>query len=109
MAKVIGFDHLAVSVSDMDECKKFFVEGLGLKKKADYGNEFFMELPDSRTIALFKGKNEKSTIHHLALKVDDLNGIKKKLKKLGYRLYKGTVTPTDMVEGPNGLIIELVP
>lgn len=102
MAKATGIDHIAIYVKDMESAKKFFLEGLGLTHKATYGDEFFMTI-GNQIIALFKSDNEDQTINHLALKVDDFEGIKKKLKDLGYKLYDG-----DMVDGPNGICIQLV-
>ncbi|SRR3989344_3784164 len=102
MPKAIAIDHVAIYFSDMKVAKKFFVEGLGLKPAGDYGDEFFMDIGDQK-LAIFKGDNKNQTVNHLALKVDDFEGVKKRLEKLGYKIYK-----KDMVDGPDGIRIQLV-
>ncbi len=103
MTKAIGIDHIAIYFSDMEKAKSFFLDGLGLIPHGDSGDEFFMKV-GNQIIAVFQGDNKKQTINHLALKVDNFNEIKKKLEKLGYKIYKG-----DMVDGPNGIRIQLIP
>jgi len=102
MAKAIGIDHLAIYFSDLEKAKKFFLEGLGLTEHGDYGDEFFMKA-GNQIIAVFQGKNKTQTINHLALKVDNFYEIKKRLEKLGYKIYK-----KDMVDGPDGIRIQLI-
>lgn len=102
MAKAIAIDHLAIYFSDIEEAKKFFLDGLGLEAESDYGNEFFMKI-GNQTIAIFQGENKSQTINHLALKVDDFERIKSRLEKAGYKIYK-----KDMVDGPDGIRIQLV-
>jgi len=102
MAKATGMDHIAIYVSNMEEAKKFFLESLGLTKKAQYGDEFFMNI-GNQMIALFQGTNTHQTINHLALNVDDFEEIKKRLQEKGYKVYQG-----DMVDGPDGIRIQLV-
>lgn len=102
MAQATGIDHLAIYVKDLAEAKKFFIEALGLIPEHDYGDEFFMKI-GNQVVALFQGSNTTQTINHLAINVDDFGAIKKQLEKLGYHTYKG-----DMVDGPNGIRIQLV-
>ncbi|MFN7160714.1 MAG: VOC family protein [Candidatus Gracilibacteria bacterium] len=102
MSKVTGIDHIAVYVSHMAEGKKFFIEGLGLEEKGDYGDEYFMSA-GTQVFALFSGDNTTQTINHIALNVDDIEGIKLRLENMGYKIYKG-----DMVDGPDGIRIQLV-
>jgi catechol 2,3-dioxygenase-like lactoylglutathione lyase family enzyme len=102
MAEATGIDHIAIYVTKLEEAKDFFIKGFGLRGGGDYGDEFFMEI-GTQKIALFRGSNDKQTINHLALKVDDFEGVKKRLSGLGYEIYK-----EDMVDGPDGLRIQLV-
>jgi catechol 2,3-dioxygenase-like lactoylglutathione lyase family enzyme len=102
MAKAIGIDHIAIYVSDMTEAKKFFLQGLGLEPHGEYGDEFFMKIGD-QIIAIFQGSNSTQTINHLALKVDNFDEIKERLKDQEYNMYQG-----DMVNGPDGIRIQLV-
>lgn len=103
MPKAIGIDHIAIYFSNIDEAKKFFIDGLGLEPKTDYGDEFFMNI-GNQIVAIFEGDNTHQTINHLALKVDDFEGMKSRLQNLGYQIYK-----SDMVDGPNGIRVQLVP
>jgi lactoylglutathione lyase len=102
MAKAIGIDHIAIYVSNLPQAKEFFLRGLGLSEHGDYGDEFFMKC-GNQIVAVFHGSNTMQTINHLALNVDDLRGVKERLEKLGYDIYKG-----DMVNGPDGIRIQLV-
>ena len=86
----------------MDEAKEFFINGLGLTELSDYGEEYFMQA-GKQTIALFLGKNEEQTINHLALNVDNFEEISKRLESRGYKIYKG-----DMVDGPDGIRVQLI-
>jgi len=103
MAKATGIDHLAIYFSDMEKAKEFFLDGLGLTPHGDYGDEFFMKI-GNQILAIFHGENKNQTINHLALKVDNFQEIKLRLEKLGYKIYK-----KDMVDGPDGIRIQLVP
>ena len=102
VAKAIGIDHVAIYVSDMYSAKKFFLDGLGLVPHGDYGDEFFMKC-GKQIVAVFQGDNKKQTINHLALNVDDFDGMKLRLESCGYKIYK-----SDMVDGPDGLRIQLI-
>lgn len=102
MARATGIDHIAIYFSDLEKAKKFFLEGLALTPHGDYGDEFFMKV-GNQVLAIFQGNNKNQTINHLALKVDDFEGIKKNLEKLGYKIYK-----KDMVDGPDGIRIQLI-
>ncbi len=101
MAKAIGIDHIAVYVSDMKAATAFFL-ALGLDVDAEYQDEIFFSVGDQK-LAIFKGTNKQQTINHLALKVDDAVAIKKQMEKLGYKIYKH-----DMVDGPDGVRIQLI-
>lgn len=101
MPKAIGIDHIAIYVEDMEASKKFFMEGLGLTPKMEYGDEFFMNIGD-QIIAVFQGENQKQ-INHLALKVDDFEGMKEHLDNMGYKVYDG-----DMVDDSNGIRVQLI-
>jgi|SRR3989344_6200188 len=102
MSQATAIDHIAIYVSDMDNAKKFFIEGLGLTIHGDYGNEFFMEV-GAQLLAIFKGRNRTQTINHIALRVNDFTGVKRRLERLGYNVYK-----QDMVDGPDGIRVQLV-
>lgn len=58
----------------------------------------------NQRLAVFQGKNKKQTINHLALNVDNLEEIKNRPEKSGYTIYQN-----DMVDGPDGIRIQLVP
>ncbi len=102
MPTATSIDHIAIYFSHIEEAKRFFIDGLGLMVKADYGKEFFMNIGD-QVLAIFEGDNSHQTINHLALKVDDFEGMKKRLVDLGYTIYK-----SDMVDGPDGIRVQLM-
>ncbi|MBI4175599.1 MAG: hypothetical protein HY518_00190 [Candidatus Aenigmarchaeota archaeon] len=43
MSRAIGIDHIAIYFQNIEEAKRFFLEGLGLAVHSDYGDEFFMK------------------------------------------------------------------
>lgn len=103
MAKATGIDHVVIYVSDMEAVKKFFLEGLGLVPAGDYEDEFFMDIGKQK-IAIFQGENKTQTVDHLAVNVDDFEGVKKWIEKLGFKFDKH-----DSVVGPNGIRVQLIP
>ena len=103
MTRAIGIDYIAIYFSDVEKAKEFFLDGFGLEVQNDYGDEFFMKI-GNQILAIFQGNNKNQTINHLALKVDNFEEVKKRLEKLGYKIYKN-----DMVDGPDGIRIRLIP
>lgn len=102
MPRTTGIDHIAIYVSHLEEAKRFFLEGLGMTVHSDYGDEFFMKAGE-QIFALFAGDCAHQSVNHIALNIDDLDAMKSHLEALGYPIYKG-----DMVDGPDGIRIQLV-
>ncbi len=99
MSNILAIDHLALYFFNLENARKFFIDGLGLKLEHDYGDEIFL----SAGVALFKGNPGGQSVNHLALKVKNFTKIKNQLESLGYHIYK-----EDMVDGPEGIRIQLV-
>ena len=102
MAKAIGIDHIAIYFSNLENAKEFFTKCFGMKVKYEYKGEIFLDVGE-QVLGLFEGNRKEHSIHHLALKVDNFEEIKKKLKTKGYKIYK-----EDMVDGPEGIRIQIV-
>ena len=102
MTKATGIDHIAIDFSDIKAAKEFFIEALGLKLYKDYGDEIFLNVGRQK-LALFQGKNKTRTLNHVAFKVDNYKAVKKRLKKLGYKIYDN-----DLIDGPGGITVQLV-
>ena len=102
MTKATGIDHIAIYFSNIEKAKEFFTECFDLKVKYEFPGKTFLEVGE-QVLGLFQGKIKEQSINHLALKVDNFKEIKKRLEKNGYKIYKG-----DMVDGPEGLRIQII-
>lgn len=102
MAKATGIDHVVIETSNMKKLKKFLVDVLGLKLYKDYSDEIFLKC-GKQLFAIFKSKSKKVKLNHIAFKVKNLNKMKTKLKKLGYKLDKW-----DSFRGPHGIRVQVV-
>lgn len=102
MAKATEIDHIAIYFSNIEKAKEFFTECFGMKVKYEFTGEIFLEV-GKQVLGLFEGKIKEQSINHLALKVDNFEEIKQRLEKKGYRIYK-----TDMVDGPEGIRIQII-
>ena len=101
MKKIVGIDHIAIEVSNLKVATEF-LKDLGLQIELDLGAEIFFKVGNQK-LALFQAKNTTQTINHIALRVENFKGIKKELEKKGYTIYKG-----DMINGPDGIRIQLI-
>lgn len=102
MSYATGIDHVVIETSDTKRLKKFFIDVLGLKSYKDYSDEIFLKC-GKQLFAIFKSKNKKVNLNHIAFKVTNLNKMKTKLKKLGYKLDKW-----DSFRGPFGIRVQVV-
>jgi methylmalonyl-CoA/ethylmalonyl-CoA epimerase len=100
--KVIKFDHIGIAVKSLEEAQKFYTGGLGLavegtetvesqKVKVAFipVGESRIELlestaPDGNIAKFIEAKGE--GIHHLALKVDNIEKALEELTAKGYQL-----------------------
>ena len=101
MPKSTGIDHVVLETSNTKELKKFFINVLGLKSYKDYGDEIFLKCGKQK-LAIFKSKSKTTKLNHIAFKVTNLNKMKAKLKKLGYKLDKW-----DSFRGPGGIRVQM--
>lgn len=104
-----GIDHIGVAVNNLDEALAVYEKALGLKHERVTVVESqkvkiaFLQVGDSR-IELLEPLSKDSTlagflekkgegIHHIALKVEGIDDMLKKLKNQGVTLIDGTPRP----------------
>ena len=82
--------HLCIHSNDLAATEKFYFEALGLEKGFTFmkdGNPFgfYIKLGNSTFIEVFKGNlSSEGSIKHLAVEVDDIDQVIKKLRKAGF-------------------------
>ena len=120
--------HIAIATRDLDETKKFYIEGLGLKEvgKINTPTSEGCYLSDGHiNFAILKFKYDEPAktegtlrytgIHHFGLEVEDMEEARARIEKAGavYRPYPGTeeMAKRGNVEvkfsGPDGVTIDL--
>jgi methylmalonyl-CoA epimerase len=99
---MVAIDHLGIAVKSIDEALGFYVVALGMQVArretvphervhvamlpvADSRIELLEAMDDSSTVAKFIAKRGPG-LHHIALKVDDLQGVLERLKGSGAQL-----------------------
>jgi methylmalonyl-CoA epimerase len=99
---MVAIDHLGIAVKSIDDALSFYEQVLGMQVASretvahERVNVAMLPTADSR-IELLEANDEASTIakfiakrgpglHHIALKIDDLNGALEKLKAGGAQL-----------------------
>ncbi len=120
-----SFEHVHVACRDVEEMQKFFVDVLGgrlaarrstkeyLNVEIDLGGGliFLRRLGANEALAARPGVI--GNLDHIGLRVADLNAALAYLRSAGLRVLEGPVDWRDdlafaYVEGPEGLIIELL-
>ena len=79
------FNHVSISAVDMDESLRFYTEIFGMERipSPDFsGHVEWLRLGDQQ-LHLFKDGSAAPERHHLALDVDDFEGVYHKAKALG--------------------------
>lgn len=121
-------DHVTINIKDFEKTMNFYGDLLGLEKLPSVEMEdhtlFFFKLPDGVKIELvqyhFETKEEtveysrKGAARHFAFRVDDLDGLQKKLENAGYHFHvpaayvKQLGFRSGLVRDPNGFELEFV-
>lgn len=100
--KVLGVDHIGIAVKKIEDSMKFYEEGLDLKLAGieqipeRHLKVGFIETGDAR-IELIESTSDESAIagfiagrgegiHHICLKVDDIEAALEQMKRKGYKL-----------------------
>lgn len=119
-----SFDHVAITVKDLDKTIAWYVEHLGFSVKRTRENKergiriAFLEVADQTMLEFFgfidservvEGptlKAEETGIKHISFFVDDLDGICQQLKSAGVEFT--TITPNRVVfKDLNGIVLEM--
>ncbi|MDO5399632.1 MAG: VOC family protein [Eubacteriales bacterium] len=85
---VKNFVHVALTVPDMEGCVRFY-EGLGAKRKVDWGWGCSMTLPDGREFELFTGGQpvcKPQCYTHMCLLTGDVDAALERVTALGGRI-----------------------
>jgi lactoylglutathione lyase len=84
MPKLIGVNHIALEVGDLDEALEFWRSIFGdLTLRGRVGNMAFIDMGD-QFIALAQGRTQEPDRHrHFGLVVDDKDAVRERLRELG--------------------------
>jgi glyoxylase I family protein len=100
--KGCGFHHVATKVADFEAAVKFYVEGLGLIKKLEWGEgdgrAVMLDLGDGGCLELFAGGTDRDkpegALLHLAMRADDCDAALQCAVAAGAVV---TMAPTDVM------------
>ncbi len=108
--------HLCIHSNDLAATEKFYFEALGLEKGFTFMKDgnlfgFYIKLGNSTFIEVFKGDlSSEGSIKHLAVEVDDIDQVIKKLRKAGFEATDKKLGADNTwqcwTEDPNGVKIE---
>ena len=90
MPKLVGMNHLALEVGDIDEALVFWESIFGeLTMRGRSGGMAFIDMGD-QFIALARGRTQPADQHrHFGLVVDDKEAVRARLKELGVPVSSG--------------------
>ena len=88
MPKVVGINHVALEVGDLDEALAFWESIFGpLVLRSRVGSLFFIDMGD-QFIALSQGRTQPpDQARHFGLVVDDKEAVRSRLEELGVRIF----------------------
>ena len=88
-ARLIGFNHIAVEVADLDEALEFYGRLFEIKLRGRGGGMAFVDAGD-QFIALSEGRTQSSDDHrHIGLVVDDKRAVRRALKEMDVEVLPG--------------------
>ena len=90
MPKLVGMNHIALEVGDIDEALAFWESIFGeLELRGRGGGMAFIDMGD-QFIALARGRTQPPDQHrHFGLVVDDKEAVRERLKELGVQVSSG--------------------
>ena len=111
-AGIIGIDHVDIRVSARPALARFLTQTLGLGVLGEGPDHTFLLFGD-QVLGLrdLEGGQTPPTVDHVALRVENLSGVKQWLEGLGAKVTgeKARVESTSLfIEAPSGVRIELV-
>jgi len=117
MASVKQLAHLCIHSRDLDATRSFYVDALGLEPGFDFlkdGRRFgyYLKFGQNTFIEVFEGDpGEVGNINHLAIEVEDMDGVIERVRKAGHTVGDKKLGPDQSwqawLEDPNGIRIEL--
>jgi lactoylglutathione lyase len=88
-ARLLGFNHVALEVGDIEEALEFYGRLFEMKLRGRSPGMAFIDAGD-QFIALFEGRRGRSERHrHIGLVVDDKRAIRRALKELDVEILPG--------------------
>jgi len=86
---LIGFNHIAIEVGDLDEALEFYGRLFEVKLRGRGGGMAFVDAGD-QFIALSEGRTQSSDDHrHIGLVVDDKRAVRRALKEMDVEVLPG--------------------
>jgi lactoylglutathione lyase len=88
-ARLIGFNHIAIEVGDLDEALEFYGRLFEIELRGRSPSMAFVDAGD-QFIALSEGRTQAPDAHrHIGMVVDDKRTIRRALKEMGVEILPG--------------------
>jgi lactoylglutathione lyase len=88
-ARLIGFNHIALEVGDIEEALEFYGRLFEIKLRGRGPGMAFVDAGD-QFIALSEGRSQSSDDHrHVGMVVDDKRSVRRVLKEMGVEILPG--------------------
>jgi len=88
-ATLVGFNHVALEVGDLEEALEFFGRLFEVKLRGRGPGMAFVDAGD-QFIALFEGQTQQPNEHrHIGMVVDDRRPVRRALKEMGVEVLPG--------------------
>ena len=108
--------HICINTKNLEKTYDFYTKVLGLEKGFEFEREgelfgYYIKLGNNTFIEIFKGEpGEVGNINHLAIEVDDLDGLIQKIRSHGIEI-NDKILGIDQsyqvwITDPNGIRIE---
>lgn len=108
--------HVCIHTKDLDKTLRFYTDVLGLEKAFDFERKgahfgYYIKLDDRSFIEVFEGEpGEVGNINHLAIEVEDMDGLIARLKghgvEVGQKKLGADHSWQVWITDPNGVRIE---
>lgn len=108
--------HICIHTADLDATSRFYFEGLDLERGYEFIKDgelfgYYIKLGHDTFIEVFKGEpSGAGNINHVAIQVDDMDGVIARLKTHGYEVgeksFGGDHAWQAWTTDPNGVRIE---
>lgn len=112
---VTKLDHVSVIITDLERCRRFYRDVVGLKpihKPRTFDFEvLWFDLGDQHLHCLLKDKSDTTSARHFALRVDNVEAARGYFKGLGMAVQETTVIPGAdrfFIHDPDGNRIEII-